>query len=89
MKADPTGSPSEQCFARMGWVPPKEAKARGLKPCSQCHYFEFGHIPNGDGGASLIMRCFHLMTFGNPGKGQATKENASCTQWTMKEVGRG
>ena len=84
MKADISGSPSEHCFARMGWVPPKEAKAKGLRPCVECRSFEWGSATKSDGGCSILYRCFHPMTFGNPGKGQATKENASCAKWEKK-----
>ncbi|MDD5297629.1 MAG: hypothetical protein PHU46_12020 [Rhodocyclaceae bacterium] len=85
MKADPTGQPSEQCFARMGWVPAKVAKAAGMKPCQECHSYELVSKHRGGGEFSYLIRCFHPMTFGNREQGQATRENASCKQWNRKE----
>lgn len=89
MKADPSGSPSEQAFARMGWVPPKEAKAKDMRRCAACNSFFLVSTTNRDGGCGSASRCFHPMTYGNPGKGQATKDTASCRQWALREVRRG
>jgi len=79
MKADLHGSPSEQAFARMGWVPAREAKKQGRKPCAECKHFQMAEVRGGDG-YTLKPRCRHTMTFGTK-DGQATGENASCAQW--------
>lgn len=84
MKADQTGTPTEQARHLMGWVTPTERKKAGREQrCSTCSFFSFEFFTRGDEGRGVKLRCGHLMAFGETG--MATSENAVCNEWERKE----
>jgi hypothetical protein len=85
MKADLYGRPSEQSFARMGWASPRVAKALGMKPCHECHFWKLITKNQGGGEFICLSRCLHPWTFGTRPEGQATLDKASCNEWSRKE----
>lgn len=84
MRAVHNGTPAEHAFAVMGWVSATEAKEKQMQPCRLCGSFFLKEIINGDGNPDRRPYCSHVRTVGI--YGQATRPNASCRQWTRKEI---
>lgn len=84
MKADQTGTPTEQARHRMGWITPTERKkAGGEKRCATCKYFFMESFTRRDEGIGVKLRCVHPMAAGE--MGMATSENALCDKWERKQ----
>lgn len=79
MKADSSGTMTEQCRARNGWV------ARGERPrqCQFCEFFATRSVVGRDGGCSVSLRCVHLSM--PTDAGAATRATASCDRWERRE----
>ncbi|NMG29327.1 hypothetical protein [Aromatoleum evansii] len=83
MKADQTGTPTEQARYRMAWVTPTERKKAGREQrCATCNRFFMESYAKGDEGRGVKLRCGHPMASGETG--MATTENAVCDKWERK-----